>query len=709
MRHRFLGIALLFCCAFAPLSAQWWKVTQPEDVWLLQMGLGVNLGMAQHSGAFTLPQAPTCCTSYDGATSFGPALSLFIRQEITKHVRLTLRGTYTLYDGSFTTTENIFVTNAVEGTVEHSLDASMGWIGGELLADIRVINPLRLMVGGSLGTYAQPTFSQKESLLNPTLGTFENGRRVRNETQNATIENITSPALGLVFGVGVDIPVTSNHSVVITPEILYTVGLTDIVQGEAWRANLLRVGATVALSLNAPAPPPDVERRREVFVDSLIVDVAPDAERRRVLGAERVATDTVEGRDVVVITDRVYRTDTVYTPIPPDLKAAIAVRAIDAAGAQKNVFAINVSTQFVTEALPLLPVVFFEAQALSLSFRYRQVSKPEEFDITSIPPRTTAVHREILNIVGERMQKLPSTTIRLRGTSDPTTEGADCELARKRADAVRSYLTRVWSIAPDRIAIESGSGSCAPERVTRQQSEDGYSENRRVEILTSDLQLLASVAKSRFNEARTVDPPQLVFDPSGSSTRYVTDWSMEAVSGSTVVYSKSGQGVATIVNQPMTTAGADMLVDGKQLEVRLRINGLHGSTAVATAAIPVRKDTMKIELERLTLTLFDVASDAITPIAEEQIKTFVENVPAGSMVVVRGFADMLGNAEFNRKLSQKRADAVCATIRKHIKKRVELQCNEIRTDRFPPGIESYATPEERFLSRTVQIEVKKSR
>jgi hypothetical protein len=118
---------------------------------------------------------------------------------------------------------------------------------------------------------------------------------------------------------------------------------------------------------------------------------------------------------------------------------------------------------------------------------------------------------------------------------------------------------------------------------------------------------------------------------------------------------------------------------------------------------------MNTELERLTLTLFEVASDEISAIAEEQIKTFVENVPTGSTVIVRGFADMLGNAEFNKKLSQKRADAVCETIKKYLRKKVDIQCNDITTDKFPPGIESYTTPEERFLSRTVQIEVKKTR
>lgn len=149
--------------------------------------------------------------------------------------------------------------------------------------------------------------------------------------------------------------------------------------------------------------------------------------------------------------------------------------------------------------------------------------------------------------------------------------------------------------------------------------------------------------------------------------------------------------------------------DNQPVVAKLTVNGLRGVTATATSELVVKKDTMRQEIERLTLTLFDVASDRVTPIAEQQIQRFVNAVPANAIVLVRGYADMLGNAEFNRTLSQKRAAAVCDVIRKNLRKTVDLQCDEIRTDRFAPGVESYKTPEERFLSRTVQIEVKKSR
>jgi len=709
MRRIVLAASVLACLSVGTATSQWWKVVTPEDVSLFQVGMSINGGYVMHNGSIVLPQAPTCCGGYTTAQGIGPALSLFLRQELGKALRLTLRGTYASYDASFSVDQAIFVTNATEGITRHTLDTRLGWVGGELLFDWRITSPFRLMFGGSAGFMSPATFSQREELIIPGTGTFENGRRTRNETSNAILEGLRSPLLGVVVGLGFDVPMTENHSVVLTPEVLYTVGLNDLHTTLPWKANLLRVGASLAFSLNAPEPPMPVDRKRETFIDSLIVDVAPDAQDRRSEGVERIVLDTLVQEDLVTITERMYRTDTVFRPLPPVINAAIAARAVYPDGSQKSEFVINVSTQFITEALPILPVVFFESQAISLSFRYHQVASPAEFKLSDVAPRTTAVHRDILNILGERMVSMPEASIRLRGTADPTTEGGDCDLARNRAQAVKNYLVRVWKIDEARITIESGAGSCAPERPTRQQSEAGYSENRRVEIIPSDVRLLGSVAKRRFNEARTIDPPKIVFDPTGTSQQYVTDWSLQATSGSAVLFSQSGKGVPTEVTQPLTTVVADAMQHAKPIDVSLRVGGIRNAAASATTSIPVRKDTTSTELERLTLTLFDIASDQITPIAQQQISTFLENLPAGSTVIVRGFADMLGNAEFNKKLSQKRADAVCGVIRSNVKKRIELQCNEIRTDRFPPGIDSYETPEERFLSRTVQIEVKRGR
>jgi outer membrane protein OmpA-like peptidoglycan-associated protein len=685
------------------------RTLSTEDVWLTSLGASVYGTYISHDGAFVLPGAPTCCTEYTTSTGFGIAAGMFLKQEITKYVRLTLRANYIPYSGSFATNESLLLSGQVNGVVRHELETAMDVFGGEALVDFRLPGRVRLMGGLSFGSFISSVYTQRETLIEPAVGTFENGRRTRNEQINQPMQGLSGSVLGLVAGVGIDIPMTINHSVVLTPEVLYTLPLNDNLENRVWATSVIRAGVSLAFNLNAPPPPIPIERRRETFVDSLIVDVDPDVPYRRETGLERVEADTAVAEDLVVITERAYRTDTVFTPLLPEIKAAVAAKAVMADGSLKGTFTINVSTQFVTEALPVLPVIFFDAQSSSIADRYTRLTSGGQYDEMQVRPRTTDVHHEIMNVIGKRLAENAAMSIRLRGFADPTTEGSNCELARARAESVRAYLTTVWGIDGGRVVNASGTSSCAPEKLTRQQSEDGYSENRRVEIESDDLAMLAPVARRRFNEARAVDPPKIQFDPSGSSTQYVTGWKLVARSATEEVFSQEGQGVATLITQPLTLSQANQMKDGTSVNVDLTIQGIRGVTATATAKLPIKRDTASNEYERLTLTLFDVASDKVTQIAEEQIKRFVEVVPTGSTVTVRGFADMLGNASFNRELSQRRATAVCDAIKKHLKKRVTLNCDEVRTDRFPPGIESYTTPEERFLSRTVQIEVKRSR
>lgn len=684
--------------------------TPPDSVWLFSVGVSAYGAMTMHNGNFLLPNAPTCCTEYTTATGFGPAGSIFVRQEFTKVFRLSLRGSFIPMSGAFTTDENLLLSGQVAGVSEHSLDVSMNWLGAELMADVRIAGPLRFLVGYGMGTMLSPTYSQKETLVEPSNGTFENGQRVRNATTDQTLTGLPQWHGGVVGGLSYDIPLTRNNSVVLTPELTYRLGLSNIVEGFDWKANTIRLGASIAFATNAPTPPKPVERRRELMVDSTMVSIEPDQLYRRTEGVERSYVDTTETADTIFITQKASRTDTVFTPVLPTIHAAIAAKAVEPNGSLKDVFGIAVSTQFVTEALPVLPVIFFESQSISLSFRYHQIKKAADFNIDAIPPRTTEVHHEVLNILGSRLRDDPTATVRLRGTADPTTEGADCELARKRAETVKAYLTSVWNIASDRITVVTAtSGSCAPERATRQPSEEGFSENRRVEIETENLDLIASVKRQRFNEARAVTPPRLLFDPTGSSTQFVTGWKLEAKSGTNVLFAKEGKGAPTSITQDLTTTQADQMLAAVPVVVTLKLDAIRNVSDSASTSLSVRKDTIATEMERLTLTLFEVASDKLTPIAEEQIKKFVDQVPAGSVVTVRGYADMLGNADFNRKISARRAEAVCASIQRHLSRRVSLKCDEVATDRFPPGIDSYNTPEERFLSRTVQIEVKKPR
>ncbi|GMV53643.1 MAG: hypothetical protein D8M52_09775 [Chlorobi bacterium] len=702
-------LCIVLCFGVITSQAQPWVEVSPNDVLLTQIGFSVHGGIVSQGSDFTLPFAPTCCTAYGSSLTGTLGISASLRQELSKAIRLQARVTYLPMNGTFDSDESILVSGNVDGVTRHTLETSLTFLGAELLADVKVAKPVRVLLGASIGSMVGGEFDQRETLIMPGLGTFENGMRVRNETRDAALQSMISPAVMLTGGLAFDIPMSANHDVVLSPEILLNMGITDVVESVSWRANIARVGASVSFALNAPEPPLPIKRRTQEFIDTVVITTAPDQPLRTIAGAETMVTDTAVTNEEVIFTSKLYRTDTIVQPQKPELVAAIHARGRDAGGTEHNTFTIRLSTQFVSEALPLLPVVFFESQAVTLSSRYHQVQNSASFSVDHIPPTTTAVHREVLNIIGSRLNSNPTATITLRGTADPTTEAGNCSLARDRAQAVRDYLVQVWKVDPNRIHIAETSGNCAPARATREQSEYGYSENRRVEIETSDLTVIEPVAKRKFSETRTVDPPLLVLDPSGSSTRYVTGWTIRGMAGADPLFTIDSAGSSLQIVHALTPGSVEKLSDSTPLMLEYTIRGIQNSRAAATVVLPVQRDTLEDELQRLTLTLFDVSSDELTNTALQQIRTFVKGIPSGSKVVVRGFTDLLGNADFNRQLAQRRAGAVCSEIQRIMKTRIILECTEISTDKRPPGIESNQTPEERFLSRTVQIEVTKKR
>lgn len=707
MNKRIILLAAIILMTATTVFAQLDDAVPPEQVWLFSVGGSVYGSRAGHSGQFVLPQAPTCCSGYGSASSFGLGGGLFLRQEITKHVRLTVRGGLLPMHGDFVSSEQVLLSGQVQGTVQHELDVTMSMLAFDALLDFRVPGNIRLMAGITGGS-ASAMFSTRERLVNPSTGTFENGSRLRAVQNDVELQGIPAFGLSPTIGVGYDIHVTANHQWTLTPEVLFSTGFNNVVEGLDWSTSILRAGISLGFAVNAPRPPTPVERRKDVLIDTIIVTTAPDAVDRIGFGDELyLETDTIRTPDLITVLERFSRTDTSYQGTVPILRPSLAVRAREPDGSLRSLFGITVTTQFVTEALPVLPVVFFEPGASTLASRYVRVGSTDAFREDGIVPRTPAVHHNVLNIIGSRMRKKATTTITLTGSADPTTETGNCAVARARAESVQRYLTETWGVDASRIRIATTAG-CGPERPTRQQSEEGFSENRRVDISTDDMELLASVARRRFNEATSITPPQLVYDASGSDGQYVSDWTIEARMDDSVLFQRQGTGRPDVSVHELSTVQAEALVNGNNVAVGLVMRGLRGSTATAQASIAVRKDTLSVELERLTLTLFDVASDKVGAIADEQIRRFVETVPAGSTVIVRGYADMLGNAQFNRELSQRRAAAVCASIRKVIKRRVTIKCDEVSTG-FPPGIESYRTPEERFLSRTVQIEVQRPR
>ncbi len=116
----------------------------------------------------------------------------------------------------------------------------------------------------------------------------------------------------------------------------------------------------------------------------------------------------------------------------------------------------------VREVFPIRNYVFFDAGSSEISNRYillkkNQVADFKEDQIAFDTPKNMSgrserqmiVYYNILNILGDRMGKNPSSTITLVGSSD---KGPDD--GRVMAQSIKTYLVNVFSIKENRIAIE---------------------------------------------------------------------------------------------------------------------------------------------------------------------------------------------------------------------------------------------------------------
>ena len=145
---------------------------------------------------------------------------------------------------------------------------------------------------------------------------------------------------------------------------------------------------------------------------------------------------------------------------------------------------------------PLLPVVFFDHPGdWAIPSRYQifnSSSATRDYtDSNAVSGHEYSgyqrKYREILNIIGVRMQEYPETTIQLQGKFS-TEPGETPDVAQARAEIVREYLITVWNLQPERIGILPPEAGCdSSDNSLRQE------EARRVTILTGNWKLIRPV------------------------------------------------------------------------------------------------------------------------------------------------------------------------------------------------------------------------
>jgi outer membrane protein OmpA-like peptidoglycan-associated protein len=646
-----------------------------------------------------LPNIPNCCPQFDKGSGTGFSLGLSMEYLLPYSLRIGLRGGVSILNSTLSKDEYTLVRIADtvgDGVFRHSLVAKIMDIGIEPYLSYNPIFGINLYGGGRFGFVAQKDFSQEERIIEPSdRGVFiDTHTRVRNNI-SGTIPDAAGIYASIMAGISYDLPLNSNKSLFICPEIFYHLGLTNIVKNLDWKISSLKLGLSIKFQPLHKPPEPIEEFRNETFIDTVIAESVYEPDSVIKAGSPLISNRDERHGDTTFHIQSLRRTDTSF--FKPKLKAILSV----------NTPTIKLNINNVMVANPLLPVIFFEKNSATLTDYYSTLKDKNNFKIDSLGNDIIDVNKNILNIIGKRLEANPEATIRVRGYVDFDREKRDCLLAQNRAQIVKQYLVNVWSIDENRIKDLTNEHDCTPESTPLDRSDTAAAENRRVEIYSSEPEIFIPVLVTRFKDTTNYEMSGLELDPSRSIMKNIKSWSIECLQNENAIFKLEGEGNPDKMTKSLDKDVIKKILNNRQLELLLTLEDVSGRTV--NDKVPLNVDEYKEEKESdfVFSVLFGLAKDRLDERAKGEIEYYIKNLPKNTSLTVSGYSDIIGGEKKNNELSINRARNAADYIKK-INPGINIESvSSLSFNKFRPGINSFSTPSERYLSRTVLIEIRR--
>ncbi|MGA2295939.1 MAG: hypothetical protein ABSG15_00140 [FCB group bacterium] len=663
-----------------------------------KIGIFSDFNLNKHTADFQkLPGVPNCCPSFESGTGSGVSLGFLYDIPFNNHFSLTLRAGYSVLNGKLSKIEDTFVredSNVVPGKFEHTIDAKISDIGIEPIFTYNTGININLHAGTRLGLLAQKSYEQMETITEPSdRGVFVDSRsRTRNHT-SGSLPQASAIYLALLAGISYDLPLNKDKSLLLSPEFYYDIGLTNLVSNTNWKVSSIKFGLALIYS---PKPLIHIQREKnikEFNIDTVMVETYKVINPTLKQGIPDIKNRKSLINDTTYIVETITRTDTLFQRAKP-----VAVL---------NANSPKVTMEYISKTIqyPLLPVIFFFKSSWTISDYYYTSQNKNNFEIEQVPPEPLQLHKNILNIIGLRLTNNPGTKISLKGYIDPTTEGKDCNIALMRMKSIKDYFIKTWGIESNRINLEPVENDCYPKRSPQTIDSNLYAENKHVEILSDDYPILAPVSKDSIVELKSTNTEKLNISTQGSTKEGIKKWNITGTFGLDTLFNITKSGAPQDVSFPMTLEQS-VLNRIKNIDISFYLLDSAGNETRANKTVQLQKDISKTEIQRMMYILFDVSDENLLFIAKKQIEDFVFNIKSATNVFINGFSDVVGPEKTNLTLSQNRAKNTSDYVHTLNPNLKTFTVKGHGTSKFPDGINSYSTPSERFLSRSVQIEIR---
>jgi outer membrane protein OmpA-like peptidoglycan-associated protein len=379
----------------------------------------------------------------------------------------------------------------------------------------------------------------------------------------------------------------------------------------------------------------------------------------------------------------------------------------------------------VREIFPLRNYVFYDLGSNEIPSRYKLLRKEDVKDFNEDQIATTAtvnpagrsarqmtVYYNVINILGNRMIKNPSTTITLVGSSEKGPEDGVV-----MAESIKTYLVNVFEIKSSRITTK---GQLKPNIPSEQP--EGTKElvllregDRRVSIESNSPELLmefqsgADAPLKPLEFVAVQEAPSssyIVFDATGAKEAY-SSWSLQITDPDGKLKS-----FGPYTQEKVSIPSKGIMGTRPEGDYKVKLIGQTKSGQVVvketTTHMYLWTPSKTEEALRYSIIFEFNKSKAIAMYEKYLTEVVTPKIPKNGVVVIHGHTDIIGEESYNLNLSLDRANEVKSIIEKTLsqsgRKDVTFEVHGYGENESASPFEN-KFPEERFYNRTVIIDI----
>ncbi len=379
----------------------------------------------------------------------------------------------------------------------------------------------------------------------------------------------------------------------------------------------------------------------------------------------------------------------------------------------------------MTEIFPLRNYVFFNEGSSEIPNRYvllttNQVKDFKEDQLETFAPknlsdrskRQMTVYYNVLNILGDRMQKNPSATITLVGSSNNSNSDG-----LTMAESVKTYLVNIFAINASRITTKGQNKPNIPSEQPGGTQElvllrEG---DRRVSIESTSPDLLMEFQSGPSAPLKPVQISALQEAPVESYVTFNNKGAGEALSSwSLQIADEQGKvkSFGPYTEDEVKIPGNLILGSRPEGDYKVKMIGQTKSGKIVEKETPVHMvlwtPAKMVEGTRYSIIYEFNSSEAISMYEKYLTEVVTPKIPVGATVMIKGHTDVIGEEAYNQELSLARANDVKTIIQNSLSKAgrndVKFEVSGYGENENNSPFDN-KTPEERFYNRTVLIDI----